>query len=215
MRRFNSIGFCVILLAFYMSAALGSWVLWEQNFPWPVRIIAAGVVSAYLVLYIVLIILVIVAVTRAILAWPEWPFRIYRANDQAGINRYLYRQIDSGGRVAIWTRDMCWADTEKMTELLRRKAQRGQLIICLPQEIPQSDELKQIGAEVFAYGASPAADYRFIIVNYGRAGSRVAVVRFGAKFHWIQEYAAGDQHPAFYMAQDLVRMVRERPDADL
>ena len=145
---------------------------------------------------------------------PDAATHTYRVSDQAGINRYLYRQIDSGGRVAIWTRDMSWADTEKMTELLRRKAQRGQLIICLPQEIPQSDELKQIGAEVFAYGASPATDYRFIIVNYGRAGSRVAMVRFGAKFHWIQEYAAADEHPAFYMAHDLVRMVQERPAAD-
>ena len=214
MRRFNSIGFYVILLAFYLSAALGSWVLWEQNFPWPVRIIAAGVVSAYLVLYIVLIILVIVAVARAILAWPEWPIRTYLVNNQAGISRYLYRRIDSGGRIVLWTRDMSWAEGEKMAELLRRKAQRDQLIICLPRETQKSDELKQIGAEVFAYGTDHATDYRFIIINYGQDGSRVAMVRPGANIHWIQEYAAGDEHPAFHMAHDLVRMVQERPEVD-
>lgn len=201
----------------YLGAILSAWVL-SQSFPWPIRIIAYGVFSVYAIWHITLMISLIVAFVRSILngTWREWPIRTYLANNRAGINRYLYRRIDSGGPVAIWTRDMNWADTEKMTELLRRKAQRGQLIICLPQEIPQSDELKQIGAEVFAYGASPATDYRFVIVNHGRAGSRVVMVRLGAKFHWIQEYAAADEHPAFYMAHDLVQMVmaQERPEVD-
>ena len=164
--------------------------------------------------------LIILAVLLTIFAiiWvlkPDAATHNYRVNDQAGINRYLYRWIDSGGRVAIWTRDMSWAEGAKMAELLRRKAERRELIICLPRDIPKSDELKQIGAEVFAYGTGHATDSRFTIVNYGQAGSRVAVGRRSDNRHVIQEYSAADEHPAFYMAQDLVRMVRERPDADL
>ena len=146
---------------------------------------------------------------------PDAATHTYRVSDQAGINRYLYRWIDSGGRVAIWTRDMSWAEGAKMAELLRRKADRRELIICLPRDIPKSDGLKQIGAEVFAYGTGHATDSRFTIVNYGQAGSRVAVGRRSDNRHVIQEYSAADEHPAFYMAQDLVRMVQERPDADL
>lgn len=157
--------------------------------------------------------LMIVAVIWALK--PDTTTHTYRVIDQAGINRYLYRWIDSGGRVAIWTRDMSWAEGAKMAELLRRKAERRELIICLPRDIPKSDELKQIGAEVFAYGPSHATDSRFTIVNYGQAGSRVAVGRRSDNRHVIQEYSAADEHPAFYMAQDLVRMVRGRPDADL
>lgn len=145
---------------------------------------------------------------------PDAATHRYRIDDQAGIRNYLYRWIEHGGRVAIWTRDMSWADDDKVAQLLRRKAERGELIICLPREIPKSDELKQSGAEVFAYGASQAPDSRFTIVNYEQAGSRVAVGRRSDNRHIIQEFAAADEHPAFYMAYDLVRMVRERPNAD-
>lgn len=197
----------------YLGAILSAWVL-SQSFPWPISIIAYGVFSVYAIWHITLMISLAVAFVRGILdgTWREWRIRTYLVNNQAGINRYLYRRIDSGGRVAIWTRDMSWAEGEKMAELLRRKAQRGELIICLPQPIPKSDELKQIGAEVFAYGTDHATDYRFIIVNYGRAGSRIAVFRH-SRSHYvlIREYSA-DEHPAFQMAHDLVRMVQERPD---
>ncbi len=145
---------------------------------------------------------------------PDSATHRYRVDDQAGIRNYLYRWIENGGRVAIWTRDMSWAEDGEMAELLRRKAERRELIICLPREIPKSDELKQIGAEVFAYGTSQAPDSRFTIVNYEQAGSRVAVGRRSDNRHIIQEFAAADEHPAFYMAYDLVRMVMERANAD-
>ena len=166
----------------------------------------------------VALIVLAVLLTAFAVIWvlkPDTTTHAYRVSDQAGINRYLYRWIDSGGRIAIWTRDMSWAEGAKMAELLRRKAERRELIICLPRDIPKSDELKRIGAEVFAYGPSQATDSRFTIVNYGQAGSRVAVGRRSDNRHVIQEYAAADEHPAFYMAYDLIRMVQEMPDADL
>ena len=206
MLRFNKdkllqIGYVVGAFASIWSVIIALLLVQPQNLTWPIGI-ASGVVIA-------LMIWAIGAVVRS-----ETPTRIYQANDKSGIRNYLYRWIENGGRVAIWTRDMSWADDDKVAQLLRRKAERGELTICLPREIPKSDELKQIGAEVFAYGASQAPDSRFTIVNYEQAGSRVAVGRRSDNRHIIQEFAAADEHPAFYMAYDLVRMVRERPNAD-
>lgn len=171
-----------------------------QNFSWPI-VIASGVVIPPMIW-------AIVAVVRS-----ETPTRIYRANDQAGIRNYLYRWIENGGRVAIWTRDMSWAEGSAMNRLLLSKAQAKELIICLPKDIEKSNYLKQNGAEVVAYGTWDAPAVSFTIINYDRAGSRVAVGRARGNKHIIQEFSDGE-HPAFYMAQDLVRMVRERIDAD-
>ena len=171
-----------------------------QNFSWPI-VIASGVVIPPMIW-------AIVAVVRS-----ETPTRIYRANDQAGIRNYLYRWIENGGRVAIWTRDMSWAEGSAMNRLLLSKAQAKELIICLPKDIAKSNYLKQNGAEVVAYGTWDAPAVSFTIINYDRAGSRVAVGRARGNKHIIQEFSDGE-HPAFYMAQDLVRMVRERVDAD-
>lgn len=204
MPRFNKdkllqIGYVVGAFASTWSVVIALLVQ-PQNFSWPIGI-ASGLVIA-------LMIWAIVAVIRS-----ETPTRIYRANDQAGIRNYLYRWIQNGGRVAIWTRDMSWADDSAMNQLLLSKAQAKELIICLPKAIATSDYLKQNDAEVVAYGTWDAPAVSFTIINYNRAGSRVAVGRASGNKHIIQEFLEGE-HPAFHIAHDLVRMVQERPDAD-
>ncbi len=141
------------------------------------------------------------------------PTRRYRFDDKEGIRNYLFNWIKSGRRVAIWTRDMSWVDDEEMSQMLRSKAQAHELILCLPREIDKSDELKQHGAEVFAYGTLDAPESRFTIVNYGQAGSRVAIGRRRDNLHIIQEFSGADEHPAFHMARDLVRLLQERNNA--
>ena len=142
----------------------------------------------------------------------EVPTRVYRRDDNEGIAKYLHQWIGNGGRVVIWTRDMSWANDEEIDRLLTLKANAGELIICLPMEIRKSNELKEKGAEVIAYGTIDATESRFTIVNYGQAGSRVAVGRPSGNHHIIQEFSQGE-HPAFHMAEDLVRLVRERNNA--
>ena len=139
--------------------------------------------------------------------------RQYPFDDKVRIRKYLFDWIKSGGRVAIWTRDMSWVDDEDMKQMLRGKAQARELILCLPKEIDKSDDLKQHGAEVFAYGTLEAPESRFTIINYGQAGSRVAMGRRRDSLHIIQEFSGADEHPAFYMARDLVRLVQERNNA--
>lgn len=164
-------------------------------------------------LIVVIVIVVIVATVTivpgvAMIFWPDHSIRRYDLHDTQKINRYLFQWIDKGGRVAIWTRDMSWVDQSEMMPMLCKKAEDGELIICLPRRIEKSDQLESHGAEVIAYGTLDTPSMTFTIANYGRRGSRVAVGSRSGNKHIIQEFSA-EEHPAFHLASDLVRLVRE------
>jgi hypothetical protein len=135
--------------------------------------------------------------------------RVYAKDDTQGIKRYMHSWIEHGGRVAIWTRDMSWAQNPETQKLLTEKARRGELILCLAEINALARDLSAAGAEVCAYGTrlleAPAS--RFTIVFFGRDGSRVAVGRAEGDTHVIDEFSAGD-HPAFHLAADLVTLAR-------
>jgi len=135
--------------------------------------------------------------------------RVFAKSDVQGIKKYMHDWIEPGGRVAVWTRDMSWAQNRETRSLLMYKARRKELILCLPELNELATELSGAGAEVCAYGArhleSPAS--RFTISFFGRVGSRVAVGRAEGDTHVIDEFSAGG-HPAFHLASDLVALVR-------
>jgi hypothetical protein len=121
----------------------------------------------------------------------------------------MHEWIEHGGRVAIWTRDMSWAQNPETRRLLTEKARRNELILCLPELNELASELTRAGAEVCAYGASllESPSSRFTIAFLGRDGSRVAVGRAQGDAHVIDEFSVGG-HPAFHLAADLVTLVR-------
>lgn len=135
--------------------------------------------------------------------------RVFAKSDVQGIKKYMHDWIEPGGRVAVWTRDMSWAQDQETRSLLMNKARRKELILCLPELNELAKELSGAGAEVCACGArhleAPAS--RFTIAFFGRAGSRVAVGRADGDTHVIDEFSAGG-HPAFHLAADLVALVR-------
>ena len=104
--------------------------------------------------------------------------RVYAKDDTQGIKRYMHSWIEHGGRVAIWTRDMSWAQNPETHGLLIEKARRGELILCLPEIKALACDLSEAGAEVCAYGArlleAPAS--RFTIVRELRQRRAVQVV---------------------------------------
>ena len=134
---------------------------------------------------------------------------VYAGSDVNGIRRYMHKWIQHGGRVAIWTRDMSWAENPETLALLREKAKRKELIICLPQSTDLTANLAAFGAEICAYGdehlESPAS--RFTITHFGRDGSRVAIGHAVGESHVIHEFDLRN-HPSFYVAADLVAFVR-------
>ena len=135
--------------------------------------------------------------------------KIYSREDSEGIRKYMHLWIKHGGRIAIWTRDMSWAWNRETHRLLLEKAGKNELIICLPEMNDRAAALAAAGAEICCYGSSyldsPAS--RFTIAFFGRDGSRVAVGRAEGELHVIEEFS-GKDHPAFYIAEDLITLVR-------
>jgi hypothetical protein len=135
--------------------------------------------------------------------------RVYAKNDPEGIRRYMHDWIEHGGRAVIWTRDLSWADNPQTRGLLEDKAKRKELTLCLPERNQLAKDLEKHGAEVCAYGAkhlqAPAS--RFTIIFFGRGGARLAVGRAEGDTHVIEEFD-DKSHPAFYLAQDLIAVVR-------
>ena len=155
----------------------------------------------------------IFAVSLALFEIFERPHRrIFRKDDATGILNYMHDWIEHGGRVAIWTRDMSWANNDKTRQLLELKAQRQELLILLPSPNPLSQQLSTSGAEVIYYGLdridSPAS--RFTITNFGRDGGSVAVGRARGDTHVIDEFYDGI-HPAYHIASDLIALARSAP----
>jgi len=129
---------------------------------------------------------------------------VFKINDNKNIKKYMHKWIFEGGRVAIWTRDMSWADNYETIELLSNKARHNELIICTPKQFTIMDQLIDAGAEVHLYDKIDFVPRsRFTIVQFGREGSRVAVGRRVGNNHVIKEYASGE-HPIFALAEDLI-----------
>lgn len=130
--------------------------------------------------------------------------------DREGIRKYMHRWIEHGGRVAIWTRDHSWIDEDTMRSMLKEKAARRELILCLPSMTPFANELANLGADVVAYGDGLGVpSIRFTIAHLDQPGACVAIARPNSDSHVIEEYTSSD-HIAFHLAQDLVRLAVNR-----
>lgn len=131
--------------------------------------------------------------------------RTYRST--AKINSYMRKWVASAGRVVIFSRDMSWAHEPATRSLLREKAQRNELTVCLEHPISLTDELQREGAAIIAYGyLAHVPRSRFTIVDFGREGARVAVGVKDGNAHVIQEFKSGS-HPFFAVAEDLVEFL--------
>jgi hypothetical protein len=130
--------------------------------------------------------------------------------DQNKIKKYMHNWINNGGRAAIFSRDLSWADEHDTKAVLMKKAVRRELTLFVQHSIPLAEELRKAGAKVVIYGdLNHTPRSRFTIVDYCRDGARVAI---GAKVngkHVIEEYTSGSH--AFGVAEDFIRML-ERCD---
>lgn len=99
-----------------------------------------GVSAAFLVVGIVLEI-------RA-----ECSTTVFAKANQRGIRDYMYRWIQHGGPVAIWTRDHTWVADDEMRSLLADKARLGELTLCVPSETAFSRKLAAAGGRFLSTG---------------------------------------------------------------
>ena len=140
----------------------------------------------------------------------EHSTKVFRNDDQSAIGKYLSHWIGTGRQVVVSTRDMSWADDAGLMELLENKARANDLTVILPRAIERSDHLQGLGATIIAYGDAGPVRSTFTITNFGSQGSRVAIGWPSGNYHIIQEYAATDGHPTYYLVQQLVNLVMDR-----
>ena len=125
------------------------------------------------------------------------------------IRDFMCDWISNEGRVVVFTRDLTWvkeADRDLLT-LLESKARSADLTIVLPHHTPLTQHLEAVGAEVVTYPRlGHTIQSRFTVVGLGRGGARVAIGHNHGGDHVIR--LAGPDDPAFYLAADLVEIMK-------
>lgn len=132
--------------------------------------------------------------------------------DGGKIRNYMYRWINSGGRVAVFSRSLSWIADNDMRTMMMGKARDGDLTVVMPTPAGVGPELMSAGARVIYYGDD---DYvirsRFTIINRGRTDTAVAIGRTDDRGkHIITEHKASDADPAYWLAEDLIELMIRR-----
>ena len=96
------------------------------------------------------IILVAYTLYREISDWAVGRRKVYPIGSHK-ISDYMYKWISTGGRIAIFTRDMTWASEPKIRAMLLEKASIDELNIFMPTLKGIASELKDEGAHIYTY----------------------------------------------------------------
>lgn len=124
------------------------------------------------------------------------------------VKEYMCTWLKSGGRAAVFSRDLSWAERNSEAEkILKEKAKRGELVLFVHVQTEIVSELQKLGANVHQYHKTFEPKARFTIVDYGRDGARLAIGLVEDKKHTIREYDA--RHPnVMALANDLVTLAQ-------
>jgi hypothetical protein len=132
--------------------------------------------------------------------------RVHEKSSKHIIN-YMHNWIDTGGRCAIFTRDMTWTNNEETRSLLIRKSRNRELWIFMPSPTEFALELQQHGAKIISYADIEVVPRsRFTVIHWGQDGARVAVGRPQGSLHEISEYEIG-RDPIFSVIEDLLEIL--------
>lgn len=101
--------------------------------------------------------------------------KVLRHPTAEAVHSYLYDWIENGGRTVIFTRDFTWANYDNnMLNMLREKAKKGELIVCLYRATDITDQLKELGAEIYTHDIQDLRS-RFTIIHYGTNCPQITV----------------------------------------
>ncbi|WP_145929197.1 hypothetical protein [Chromobacterium vaccinii] len=151
----------------------------------------------------------IALLTGAATAFQEWktgPKKFNKSNIR-GINQYLSSWIEHSGKIVISTNDLSWGNGDAL-EILRSKAQSGDLTIIAPAKTNKLQELANEGASILLY-KSPSIATRFTFIDYGKNTARVAIAdadNNGSK-HIIWTHKSGDEQ--FTLTDDIVKIAKQ------
>jgi len=154
-----------------------------------------------------------------VVVWMEFRWgpkrRVYLQKDKEEIQNYMFDWIKKGRHTAIFSHNLTWVSGNRIRQLLESKAQAKELTVYVPNEEDLTSEAKSLisvlrknGAAIHVYAKCASVPMsRFTIINLNGPGERVAVAHGHGEFHIIEEYSA-NEHPAFYMAKDLLELAR-------
>lgn len=124
--------------------------------------------------------------------------RVFIHSSDKKVHAYLFDWIKSGGRTVIFTRDFTWADcSHEMLDMLKNKARRRELIVCLYKSTEITDDLQKLGAEVYIHNLSNLKA-RFTIINYGTNYPQVTVGSKLANGYFVNERYDMHSYPNVY-----------------
>ena len=124
--------------------------------------------------------------------------RVQKHSSSKAVHAYLYDWIKNGGRTVVFTRDFTWADcNEKMLALLKEKAKNRELIVCLCRATDITDQLKELGAEIYIHDIRELKS-RFTIIHYGTNYPKVTVGSKDADGRFINEQYNMKDNPNVY-----------------
>jgi len=141
--------------------------------------------------------------------------RVYLQKDKDKIRQYMFEWIHKGRHAVIFSHNLSWVTGDKIKKLLQSKAKAKELTVYIPNEKDLTNDAKSLigalrdnGAAVHVYTRCDHVPIsRFTITNLNGPGERVAVAYGDGEFHVIEEYSP-NEHPAFYMAKDLLAFAR-------
>lgn len=125
------------------------------------------------------------------------------------IEKYMHDLISNAGTVAIFTRDMTWANGD-IQEKLRSKAARNELTIFMHKATTQSGELMGVGATVYYYGdeLNLPLNTRFTLINLDSHNTELALGRTRMGIHKITRHHEQDD-PLLLLAKDMLTICRQ------
>ncbi len=132
-------------------------------------------------------------------------------NSKEKVNKYLFNWLNKGSRTVIFTRDLTWAnESGDILNILKRKANNKELIICLYHSTSITDQLKELGAEIYVHNLSESQlKSRFTIIDYGKSNPKITVGTRNSNGQFVNERYDMNSNPnacnAFIELFELVK----------
>jgi hypothetical protein len=112
---------------------------------------------------------------------------------------------------AIFSVRMSYTEREDVREVLRRRAEAGDLTIYLPRMIPFAEELRRLGAtvKIYAENLDWIPQSRFTFVRHTRHDAELYFGHSKGDRFIIERFKASDDDPAYWLARDLIELINK------
>ncbi|ASJ76207.1 hypothetical protein [Granulosicoccus antarcticus] len=160
-------------------------------------------------LVLLIVVILVFGISAIYDAWKNYKSKPKKYRNEKKINEYMYSILADGGRCEICSRDASWIEDDKIFDMLKNKASRGELVFFLHQKTDKIMQLTELGADLYIYGDQKFEPLtRFTIVNSGnRASSFLAIGRKKPNEpHVIEELDSS--HPTYSLALDLLSTIK-------